>query len=122
VARIAMSLRSPFCFPMHFKLLGEAAPETWMEIPYDQPAAYDRLFSSLLHQPQDATLVVDLEPQELRALRIRITETDPFFMPWTMSEIRLYERRPNVVEQGAAPRSATEVPSPYVGRVRVGGR
>ncbi len=104
VARIAMSLRSPFCFPMHFKLLGEVAPETWIEIPYDQPAAFDRLFSSLLHQPKDATFVVDVEPQELRALRIRITETDPFFMPWMMSEIRLYERRANVVEQDAAPR------------------
>ncbi len=93
VARIVMALRSPFCFPMHFKILGETAPQEWDELPFDEAATFDRLFASLLHEPRNATLTIDLEPRELRAVRVRITDTDAFWMPWTMSEIRLYERR-----------------------------
>jgi len=95
VARIAIELRNPFCFPMHFKVLGEVAPESWVEIPFDEAATYDRLFASLLHRPKSASLVVDLPPRELRALRLRITQTDPFWMPWVMSEVRVYERKPS---------------------------
>jgi hypothetical protein len=92
VARIAMDVPSPFCFPMRFKLLGEVAGD-WVELPYDREAAFDRLFSSLLFEPREARMIVDLDGRSIGGLRIRITETDPFRMPWTMSELRMYVRR-----------------------------
>jgi hypothetical protein len=91
VARIAMDVRSPFCFPMRFKVLGEADGD-WVELPFDRAAAYDRLFASLLFEPREARLVVDLPGRTIGGIRIRITETDAFRMPWTMSEVRLFER------------------------------
>ena len=93
LARLEMRLRSPFYFPMHFKLLGETGPEERTELGFDQAATYDRLFASLFHQPRDVRFVVDVAPTNVDAVRIRITETDPFWMPWTMSEVRLYEPR-----------------------------
>jgi hypothetical protein len=48
----------------------------------------------LLRQPSEARLDLDVEPRRLRAVRLRITETDEFGMPWTMSELRLFARRP----------------------------
>jgi hypothetical protein len=91
VARIAMGVGSPFCFPMRFKVLGETQGD-WVELPFDREAAYDRLFSSLLFEPRVPRLVVDLEGRTVDGIRIRITETDPFRMPWAMSEVRLFER------------------------------
>jgi hypothetical protein len=95
VARLTMTFRTPYCFPMHFKLLGEVDEQSWVELPFDRHATEERLFSILLHHPKDAELVVDLAPEAprpLRAVRVRITENDAFLMPWMMSEIRLYER------------------------------
>lgn len=93
VARVVMSLRSPFYFPMHLKLVGQTGDDEWSEMAFDETAVYDRLFATLLHRPKDAALVVDVEPREVRAVRLRIPEKDPFWMPWIMSEVRLYERR-----------------------------
>jgi hypothetical protein len=90
VARIAMDVRSPFCFPMRFKVLGEAEGD-WVELPYDRAAAYDRLFSSLLFEPRERPVVGS--GTQVGGIRIRITETDPFRMPWRMSEVRLLTRR-----------------------------
>jgi hypothetical protein len=87
-----MDVPSPFCFPMRFRLLGEVEGD-WIELPFDRETTYDRLFSSLLFEPRAARMVVDLDARSIGGLRIRITETDPFRMPWTMSEIRLYVQR-----------------------------
>ena len=91
VARIAMDVASPFCFPMRFKVLGDVDGE-WAELPYDHESAYDGLFASLLFRPRAARMVVDLDGRAVQGLRIRITETDAFRMPWTMSEVRLFSR------------------------------
>jgi hypothetical protein len=64
--------------------------DDWVELPYDSAAAYDDLFSALLHRPRDAWLHVDVEPRRVSAIRLRLTETDPFWMPWTLPEVRVY--------------------------------
>ena len=61
-----------------------------MEVPFDEAAAYDRLFALLLHRPAAATLDLDLPPRTLGGFRLRIAATDPFAMPWTMAEVRAY--------------------------------
>jgi hypothetical protein len=96
VARVAMTLRTRYCFPMHFKLMGETEAG-WVELPFDVHATEERLFSTLLHRPKDTTEVVDLlpgGPPLVTGVRIRISEEDAYLMQWTMSEVRLYERRP----------------------------
>jgi hypothetical protein len=92
IARVSLELDRLFAFPTAFKLIGQAGGEA-VELPFDAEAAYDRLFATLLHEPRRARLVVDLDGRPLEGLRIRITETDPFAMPWAMSELRLYRRR-----------------------------
>jgi hypothetical protein len=92
LARVSVELERLFAFPTAFKLIGQVGDEA-VELPFDAEVAYDRLFATLLHEPRRARLVVDLDGRELSGLRIRITETDPFAMPWIMSELRLYRRR-----------------------------
>jgi hypothetical protein len=99
VARIVMTLNGPFQlpmryeFPMRFKVLGEAVTGDPVELAYDADVAFDRLFGTLLHEPQAARMVIDLEPKDVSGLRIRINETDGFGLPWAMGEIRLYRKR-----------------------------
>jgi hypothetical protein len=93
LARISMVPDRVFTFPTAFKLVGQAGEEA-VDLPFDAQLGYDRLFASLLHEPRRARLVLDLDGRELRGLRIRITETDPFAMTWIMSELRMYRRRP----------------------------
>jgi len=96
VARISLAVRFPlhqsYEFPMHMEVLGKERGD-WEVIPFDEAAAYDRLFSFLLHRPQEARLDLDIAPQRLRAVKVRVTETDPFWMTWTLPEVRVYERR-----------------------------
>ncbi len=99
VDRIAMTLHGPFQlpmryeFPMGFKVLADTGRGEPVEMVYDATATYDRLFASLLHEPRSARMVVDLAPQVVTALRVRIAETDGFGLPWAIGEIRLYRRR-----------------------------
>jgi hypothetical protein len=93
VARIAMSLGSPFFFPTHLRVLGQVGEEGWGTLDFDEAAAYDRLFSTLLHRPKAVDFVMDVEPRAVSAVRLRILERDSFWMPWIMSEVRLYQRR-----------------------------
>ncbi|HYU41209.1 MAG TPA: hypothetical protein VEQ84_03595 [Vicinamibacteria bacterium] len=90
VARISIGVADPYEFPMRLKLVGEDEPGTWTEIPFDEAAAYDRLFGLLLHRPREASLDLDIPPRLLRGFRLRIAETDAFAMPWTMAELRAY--------------------------------
>ena len=55
--------------------------------------AYDRFVAKLLKLPLEATLEVELDPPPVREIRIRITKTDPFEMPWTISEVHVFTRR-----------------------------
>ena len=89
VARISVAMDRRFRFPMHLSLKGKLDGD-WFPVPFDEEAGYDRLLEGLVQNPRSATFDLDIEPQPLTAIRLRITETDPFQMPWTMSEIRVY--------------------------------
>jgi hypothetical protein len=89
VARISVAVRAPYEFPMHVKVLGQAEND-WVELPFVERDAYDDLFTQLRHRPQDAWLHLDVTPRRVQAVRLRITETDPFWMPWTAAEIKVY--------------------------------
>ena len=91
VARIAVGVRDPYEFPVRVKVMGQT-DDDWTELPYDEKAAYDGLFGMLLHRPRDAWLHLDVTPRRVRSVRIRITETDPFWMLWNMAEIRVFRR------------------------------
>jgi len=93
VSRISVSVVEPYEFPMRLKLLGQDAEDSWAEIPLDEAAAYDRLFAALLSRPREASLDLDIPPRALKAFRLRIVETDPFGMPWTMAEVRAFSPR-----------------------------
>jgi len=93
LARISLDVRDPFEFPTRLEVLGRTADDVAVTIPYDVHAAYDRLFASLLYRPRDARLDLDVETPPLRELRLRISATDRFRLPWTMAELRLYRRR-----------------------------
>ena len=89
IARISIGVADPYEFPMRLRLVGEDEVG-WTEIPFDEAAAYDRLFGLLLHRPREASLDLDIPPRILRGFRLRIAETDDFAMPWTMAELRAY--------------------------------
>ena len=93
VSRISIQVGDPYEFPMRLRLLGEDEQGTWTEIPFDEKAAYDRLFALLLHRPREASLDLDLPARTLGGFRLRIAETDAFAMPWTMAELRAYGPR-----------------------------
>jgi hypothetical protein len=93
IARISIGVADPYEFPMRLRLVVEDEPGAWTEIPFDEAAAYDRLFALLLHRPREASLDLDIPPRTLRGFRLRIAETDPFAMPWTMAELRAYGPR-----------------------------
>jgi hypothetical protein len=93
VSRISVSVGEPYEFPMRLKLLGQDPSGEWAEIPFDDATAYDRLFGSLLRRPREASLDLDIQPHLLQAFRLRIAETDPFGMPWTMVELRAFRPR-----------------------------
>jgi hypothetical protein len=93
VSRISVSVLEPYEFPMRLKLVGQDVRGVWSEIPFDEAAAYDGLFGSLLRRPRNASLDLDIAPIPLQAFRLRITETDPFGMPWTMGELRAFTPR-----------------------------
>jgi hypothetical protein len=90
VSRVSLAVPPPFEFPLRVRLLGARPGSGWGEIPFDEEAAYDRLFAALLHRPREAWLDLEIEPQPLAALRVRISEDDAFALPWTMSEVRVW--------------------------------
>jgi hypothetical protein len=104
VARVGLFLPRPFEFPMRLALIGERPDGGSIRLAFDERAAYDRLFLSQLHTPRDARLTIDLPEVVLARLTLRIRETDPFQMPWTMSEIRVFTRAPKPAAAGPQPR------------------
>jgi hypothetical protein len=94
VARISLAVRAPFEFPTRLEVIGHAADGSPVAIAYDARKAYDALFAALLHRPRDASLDLDVETPPLKELRLRISSDDPFLLPWTMAELRLYRVRP----------------------------
>ena len=93
LARIAIWLDHDAEFPIGLKLFGDQGDGALRVVRFDKPAALDRLFSSLLFEPKNPLLVVDFEAQELASLSLEIGNTDPFGLPWSMSEVRLYAPR-----------------------------
>lgn len=94
VARVAIDLGGEPGFPMHLRLVGELPDHQRSELPFDKATAYDRLFATLLRRPSAPVFVVDiLEPRPVWSIRLTVNEDDAFGMPWTMTEVRLYERR-----------------------------
>jgi hypothetical protein len=77
---------------MRFEILALTGPNQWVDIPFDRSEVYDRFFTQLLYRPFDARMEVDFQAPEALEVRVRITSTDRFGMPWTMSEIRVYEK------------------------------
>jgi hypothetical protein len=93
VARISVAVADPYEFPLQLRLVAQDEAGESTEVPFDAPAAYDRLFASLLHRPREASLDLDIAPRVLQGFRLRIAETDAFAMPWTMAELRAYRPR-----------------------------
>ncbi len=91
VARISLEVRSPYDFPMNLEVLGKtSATGGWIEIPFEAAASYERLFALLLYRPREAALDIDIEPQELVEIKLRVKAMDPFAISWTMAEVHLY--------------------------------
>jgi hypothetical protein len=102
IARVSLQVASPYEFPTSLKLLGET-DSGWEEIPIDTPTAYDGLFADLLHRPRDAWLTLEFEPRDVNGVRLRIAETDPFWMPWSLAEIQVERAQsPAAADQAAA--------------------
>jgi hypothetical protein len=94
LARLTMTVPDPFCFPTRIRLIGEDEAAATADLEFDEPRAYDTLFSLLFYEPRSARLDLDLkEPKTVAGVRVRIRETDAFEMPWLLGEIRAYERR-----------------------------
>ena len=92
-ALVSMLVGPPFEFPMHFEILGLLESGAWQSLDFERDVAYDRFVAKLLKLPLEATLEVELDPPPVREIRIRITKTDPFEMPWTISEVHVFTRR-----------------------------
>ena len=91
-ARISMMLGDRHQFPMRFEVLGLLEDRTWARLPFDRAAVYERLFTQLLYDPLSASVDVELREPRVWELMIRITETDGFELPWSISEIRVFEK------------------------------
>ena len=91
-ARISMMLGDRHQFPMRFEVLGLLEDRTWARLPFDRAAVYERLFTQLLYDPLSASVDVELREPRVWGLMIRITETDGFELPWSISEIRVFEK------------------------------
>ncbi len=92
-ARISMEIGPPYEFPTRFEVLGLVEGGQWIDLPFDRARSLDDFFADLLYRPLKAKLQIKVDTREVREIRIRITETDPFEMPWTMSEIRVFRSR-----------------------------
>jgi hypothetical protein len=79
---------------MQVEVLGLAKNGSWIPLPFDREATLDAFFAELLYTPLRASLDIDVEAPEVREIRIRITETDPFEMPWSISEVRVFAHPP----------------------------
>ena len=88
--RISMEPGPEYQFPAHFEVLGLIGGDRWVSLSFDRRAVLHNFFAQLLHEPRSASLDLDLTSPAVRQVRIRITKTDAFEMPWTMSEIRVY--------------------------------
>jgi hypothetical protein len=91
-ARISMRLGDRYQFPMRFEVLGLREDRTWTRLRFDRGKVYERLFSKLLYHPLSASVDVDLPEPPVRELLLRITETDDYELPWSIAEIRVFEK------------------------------
>jgi hypothetical protein len=92
LARVSIAVVVPYEFPTRLAIIGEPEGEAPRQLAFDAVAAYDGLFAWLLHRPYEARLDLDVAPQRLQAVRLRVKETDAFGMPWRVAEVRLFER------------------------------
>ncbi len=102
VSRVSLAVH-PTGFPMHVKLVGQRSDGERTDLPFDAAAAYDHLFATLLQDPRHARLDIDIAPAALTSLRVRISRTDPFDMPWSLPELRMYGPPPPGSSAAEAP-------------------
>jgi len=93
LSRIAIQLGHAAEFPIGLKLFGRPPEGGMRAIRFDKPAVLDRLFSSLLFEPRNPVMVVAFETQELASISLEIAKADPFGLPWSMHEVRVYAPR-----------------------------
>lgn len=93
LARLRLALAGSFVFPTQLRLLGETGADAAVLLEFDERAAYDGLVALLLRDPRQAALVLDVrEPCALRAVRLRVSDSDGFGMPWEIAELTAWER------------------------------
>lgn len=93
VARVTLDLGGPCEFPMHLRLRGQTPEGDHVSLSFGEKTAYELLLSRLLRRPRDRRLDIDLDsPQRLKKLVLEIPVTDGYAMPWTIAEVRLFER------------------------------
>jgi hypothetical protein len=90
VARVSLAVRRPWLFPTELQLFGERADSDRVHLPYDVTAAYAGLGALMLSDHEQARLDIDVAPQPLRGLEMRIARTDGFSMPWRLPELRVF--------------------------------
>lgn len=92
LARLSLSVRAPYEFPMVPRLVGRYRGET-RPLPVDVEAAQARLFAWLVQAPRQARLDLDLVPPALvDSVRVSIADDDPYAMPWTLHELQAFGR------------------------------
>ena len=91
-ARISMMLGDRYQFPMRFEVLGLLEDRTWARLPFDRASVHEHLLTQLLYNPLSASVDVELGEPRVWELLIRITETDGFELPWSISEIKVFEK------------------------------
>jgi hypothetical protein len=94
VVRVSIATAAPYQFPTRVAVIGETTDGAPSEMRYDRRRAYDGLIHLLLERPAEARLDLDVEARLVTALRLRIQESDPFAMPWSMAELRVFTRAP----------------------------
>jgi hypothetical protein len=90
IARISIAIGAPYEFPTRLRVIGEPVSGQPLEIEWQAERAYAALLDWLVHRPREARLDLDIPPRPLRAVRLRLSDPDPFLMPWRIGEIRLF--------------------------------
>ena len=92
LARLSLSVRAPYEFPVAPRLFGRYQGESRV-LPVDVEAAQARLFALLVRAPRQARLDLDVVPPALvDTVRVAVAERDDFGLPWTLHEVRAFGR------------------------------
>jgi hypothetical protein len=94
MAAIALGIGYPHEeFGRNLVLIVDAGDGAWKRVPYpDGPAERLATLSDLLDRPREARMVLRIEPQPVRRLRVMVglREEDPAWPRWSVAELRLF--------------------------------